>query len=83
MSASLIRPVHAPTSGLATGLDARRQTGRTATTTVDHAATLRRVHRAVSQKPDCPDEARCRRSPDENLTDIGESTPGALPAATT
>lgn len=34
MSASLIRSVHASTSDLVTGLDARRQVGRTATTTL-------------------------------------------------
>jgi hypothetical protein len=58
MGASLIRSVHAPTSDLVTGLDARRQIGRTATTTADHAATLRRVHCDVSQTPNCLDEAR-------------------------
>jgi hypothetical protein len=63
--------VHASTSGLVTGLDAGRQIGRTATTTVDHAAAVRRVPRAVSQTPDCLDEARCRRLTDEILTETG------------
>ena len=61
--------MHAPTSDLVTGLDARLQIGRTATTTGEHVAALRRVHRAVSQTPDCLDEARCRRLMDEILTE--------------
>ena len=68
-SASLPNTVHASTSGLVTGLDARRQTGRTATTAGGHAAALRRVDRAVKQKPDCLDEVRCSRSADETLND--------------
>ncbi len=51
------------------GLDARRQNGRTATTAGGHAAALPRVDRGVKHKPDCLDEARCRRSADEVLTD--------------
>jgi hypothetical protein len=65
--------VHASTSGLVTGLDARRQTGRIATTTVDQSDAVRRVHHAVSEKADCPDEARCRRLTDEILIELAGS----------
>ena len=61
------------------GLDARCQTGRTATHQQQGAGDLRRVSCALRQSPNRPDEARCRRSR-RTTPALAVTTPSSRPS---